>query len=94
MDMSKLRTVFQALTADQLRQANRELVHILRFKDAQEQQAAARQFNVGDVVEFQSKGRMVRIRVDRFNTKSLSGTVVGGLATWRVAPSLCHRVAA
>lgn len=81
-----------------LRDLNAVIVNAIRERHTRKQQEAAMQFHVGDTVEFRSgknpfNSSVVRITIDRVNTKSLSGhTPQGG--RWKVAPTLCTKVAA
>lgn len=89
MDMSKL----SLLPTDVLREMNKAVVAILNSRRANETWDKARQFRVGQVVQFRDKkGATRKITIDRINTKSVSGIEVGGYMSWRVHPSLLSAV--
>ena len=92
---ARLGTVFRTMTLEQLREANRTLVGEINQRHAAAAAKAAARFRIGDLIEFvdDRRGRKVRARVERINTKSLSCKEVDGVHTpWRVSPNLCRLV--
>lgn len=86
----------KALDDATLRQLNSAICDELRTRLARTQMAAARRFGYGELIQFYTRsGKLVTGRVERFNTKSISGMQVDAktgrstLGTWRAAPSMC-----
>lgn len=80
----------------QLRQLNSEVVQMIRANHARKMQTAARQFYVGDLVEFVDKnGAKHRMRIERINAKTMSVKGVDNpRLQGRVSPTLCRLVGA
>ena len=97
MDMVVMQRAINMMTLDQLREVNRRVCNAINEHHAQIQRRAAAKFKVGDLVEFTSEklGRRIRLRIERINLKSLSGTEFNDpTRTWRVSPNLCRLVGA
>lgn len=96
MDVSKL----SLLSDDALRTLNNAVVQILRQRQTAKQREAANQLHFGGIASFYSRkdGKTIKIRVDRMNLKTVSGTEVDPIThkptsrTWRVSPSLLTAV--
>jgi 23S rRNA-/tRNA-specific pseudouridylate synthase len=93
MDMSAL----NGMSTEALRQLNQMVVGVLRQRYAQQSWEKARNFSVGQMVQFKDKyGRPVTMRVERINTKTVSGVATnpetGRKTNWRVAPSYLSAV--
>jgi len=94
MNLPALQAALNKMTEDQLRDVNRIVCSAIRDRMRQNSRAVMRSFRHGQIVSFWSKkGRMVKIRIDRFNEKSVSGTEILsdgsiGFTTWRVSPGL------
>lgn len=93
MDFTLMLQSVSSLGVDQLRELNKEVVERMRYRDRIKQQSAARAIRVGDLMRFNSKyGSIKTIRVEKINTKTVSGTEIqDGTVTrnqWRVSPSM------
>ncbi|WP_162098833.1 hypothetical protein [Cupriavidus taiwanensis] len=92
MDVSKLRL----LSDDALRTLNHAVVGVIRERQAAKQREVAISLRIGGIASFYSRkdGKTVKIRIDRLNMKTVSGTEVDPTThkptfrTWRVSPSL------
>jgi hypothetical protein len=80
-----------AMDKDQLNQ----VVEAIKLRRTQLARAVTRAVSVGDIVEFDARGRVVRGTVTKVNTKTLQVREDrGGLATtnWKVTASLVRAV--
>lgn len=90
--------VLNSMSEAALRELNSAVIDAIRAKMRQEELRAAKAFVRGDIARFFARsGRLVHIRIDQFNTKTVSGTVcdekgalIGG--KYRVPPSMLTRV--
>lgn len=89
---------FEALnkmTTEQLRELNEGICTVLRQRQTDRTRSQMACLRVGGKAHFYSekKGRNVTVRIDRFNTKSVSATELDAhgaetASKWRVHPSL------
>lgn len=99
--LTKIRAILPMLNEQTLRQINGDVVDRLRMMQTQHQQKAMQNLRVGSVAEFYSTkhGRLVRMKVERLNTKSVSGIELNRvdntptMTKWKVAPSFLKVVA-
>lgn len=86
----------KGLSKSELHEVNRLVVSQINYMNRIEQSKSASRFGIGDRAAFRESkfGRLVTIRIDRINQKTISGTelnadgnVIAG-RTWRVSPSL------
>ena len=81
----QLSAILNALSDDELRMLNQEIVARLNQRIERRLRQAVLQFEVGQSVEFDGPdGRVVRGSVKRVNQKTITITTPGGL--WRVSP--------
>jgi hypothetical protein len=85
------------LSTEDLRALNHLVVGILRDRAAMRQVQAGRDFYIGQIAAFEHRGREVLFRIDRINTKTLSGPQVDELGNLtgrkaRAAPTLCRPI--
>lgn len=101
MSPAALNVVFAKLNLEQLREVNRLACARINELHRAKTHDALRKFNTGDLVEFTSDrdARKVRMRVDRINSKSISGVEVNAGhpgqrvgCKWRASPHLCRLV--
>lgn len=90
MDLSAL----NAMNIADLLQLNKDVVAVVRAKQAEAARKKKNEYNIGDYVRFAHKGRSVTLRITGFGPKNLLGEEVDpatgdrkGLAKWRVSPS-------
>lgn len=90
----------EALSTEQLRALNQQVVGVLKGRYTAAAMQKARQFRVGQQARFLSSKtyQYVTIRIDRINTKTVSGTELDATGrpthrTWRVSPGLLSGVA-
>lgn len=89
---------FEALrkmSNEQLRELNDGICQVIRERNADRARSEMSKFSRGDTARFFSskRGRHVTVRIDKFNTKSVSCTELDSdmkptVFTWRVHPSL------
>lgn len=84
-----------------LRELNSAIVAEINERNRNRQRDLVRQFRTGDKAAFKCSrtGRMVNVRVDRLNTKTIGCTELNSdgsltMKTWRVSPGLLVSVAA
>lgn len=80
------------MSNEALRSLNRMVVDVLRQRQTAEAFEKSRQFRIGQMVKFSDKyGRPVTMRIERINTKTVSGVVECPITkrktNWRVHPS-------
>jgi ribosomal 50S subunit-recycling heat shock protein len=88
-----------AMDESTLRDLNRNVVEAIRTKVNGRVREAANDFRRGDKATFWHKGRQWTIEIDRFNTKTITGTVLDAegrrtLQTYRVPPTMLTKVKA
>jgi hypothetical protein len=99
--VDKIGLILPTLDVTQLRQLNSMVVGHINNANGVRQLQAMNKLRVGSTVEFMSskQHRIVRMRIDRLNTKTVSGTELNRvdnrpmMATWKVAPSMLTVVA-
>lgn len=99
--VDKIGLILPTLDATQLRQLNSMVVGRLNNLRSVEQLQAMNKLRIGSTVEFTSskQHRTVRMRVDRLNTKTVSGTELDRntnmplMSTWKVPPSMLTVIA-
>lgn len=99
MNTDAIRASFAKMNLEQMREVNRLAIERINSLHRERQATVMRKFTHGDLVEFTSdkQARVVRLRVERLNQKSLSGVEVDSAhpraqpgLQWRVSPSLCR----
>jgi hypothetical protein len=86
-----------AMDESDLRTLNHNVVEAIRAKLVDKQREAANEFRRGDKATFWHRGREWTIEIDRFNTKTVSGTVLNAEGkrtgqTYRVPPTMLRKV--
>lgn len=93
----------RAMDTASLRSLNNAIVHELRQRHAEEARKLAAAFRPGDLAQFTDKrGNRRLLRIEKFNTKTVSGVEVDRVTlkpgpirmNWRVSPSLLTRYVA
>lgn len=99
--VDKIGLILPTLDATQLRQLNAMVVGRINNLHSIKQLQAMNKLREGATAEFMSskQHRIVRIRIDKLNTKTVSGTELNRvnntpmMATWKVAPSMLTVIA-
>ena len=100
MDITAVGGILDKCNLTQLQDLNRLVIRRINDEHRKRQARLLEKFKVGDLVEFTSdkENRVIRLKVERINAKTLSGTEVMGKdglmrdvgRPWRVSPSLCR----
>jgi hypothetical protein len=97
MNLAPLAASMDKMTIEDLRALNRLTVSKINERNEQSARVSMAKFYVGDLVDFTNSrdGGVVRLRVERLNTKTLTGKELDGARRgWRVSPGLCRLVGA
>ena len=93
MDLFQFQAAIKGLPEATLRQFNSVLVSQLNAATRTKVQAAAAQFSRGDLASFVDKNGVRRtMRIERFNTKTVSGKDTTTGMSWRVSPGFLSLV--